>query len=227
MMAHPLALQLRNLQTLIELGVDKNTTVVFPAPLMSAIGELGDFLARETAAVAAMSSPLPIPPQLRPLRLHRPLPPSCARLPSPPQRIPTTPNTLPAGRITLAMPGRSAAGRRVRRTGSQSSALARRSSPRSQLGAGASMEATRRNLGGTENRNSAKRLPRPARDLMDPNHAEPAACRQPVNICPLNWIGCVAAKHCRRCCWRAAGSRPATCLNIGAWETGRAPAVSV
>ncbi|WP_082764166.1 slipin family protein [Frondihabitans sp. PAMC 28766] len=48
MMAHPLALQLRNLQTLIELGVDKNTTVVFPAPLMSTISELGSFLARET-----------------------------------------------------------------------------------------------------------------------------------------------------------------------------------
>ena len=40
MMKHPLALQLRNLQTLAELGVEKNTTVVFPAPLMSAIGEL-------------------------------------------------------------------------------------------------------------------------------------------------------------------------------------------
>src|SRR6059058_5660854 len=50
MMAHPLALQLRNLQTLVELGVDKNTTVVFPAPLMSTIGELGAFLAREAAA---------------------------------------------------------------------------------------------------------------------------------------------------------------------------------
>ncbi|MDX8034840.1 SPFH domain-containing protein [Lentzea sp. BCCO 10_0856] len=50
MMAHPLALQLRNLQTLVELGVDKNTTVVFPAPLMSTIGELGSFLAREAAA---------------------------------------------------------------------------------------------------------------------------------------------------------------------------------
>ena len=52
MMAHPLALQLRNLQTLIELGVDKNTTVVFPAPLMSTISELGAFLARETATAA-------------------------------------------------------------------------------------------------------------------------------------------------------------------------------
>jgi hypothetical protein len=29
MMAHPLALQLRNLQSLVEIGVDKNTTVVF------------------------------------------------------------------------------------------------------------------------------------------------------------------------------------------------------
>ena len=35
MMAHPLALQLRNLQTLVEVAVDKNSTVVFPAPLMS------------------------------------------------------------------------------------------------------------------------------------------------------------------------------------------------
>ena len=64
MMAHPLALQLRNLQSLVELGVDKNTTVVFPAPLMSTIGELGAFLARENAAAApAMSGPAsrPVP----------------------------------------------------------------------------------------------------------------------------------------------------------------------
>jgi len=52
MMAHPLALQLRNLQSLVEIGVDKNTTVVFPAPLMSTIGELGAFLAREATAAA-------------------------------------------------------------------------------------------------------------------------------------------------------------------------------
>ena len=50
MMAHPLALQLRNLQSLVELGVDKNTTVVFPAPLMTTIAELGTFLTREKAA---------------------------------------------------------------------------------------------------------------------------------------------------------------------------------
>jgi SPFH domain / Band 7 family len=50
MMAHPLALQLRNLQSLVEIGVDQNTTVVFPAPLMSTIQELGAFLSREQAA---------------------------------------------------------------------------------------------------------------------------------------------------------------------------------
>ena len=60
MMAHPLALQLRNLQTLVELGVDKNTTVVFPAPLMSTIAELGAFLAREGAAAAEPESQPPI-----------------------------------------------------------------------------------------------------------------------------------------------------------------------
>jgi regulator of protease activity HflC (stomatin/prohibitin superfamily) len=52
MMAHPLALQLRNLQSLVEIGVDKNTTVVFPAPLMSTIAELGSFLASEQTAAA-------------------------------------------------------------------------------------------------------------------------------------------------------------------------------
>src|SRR6202142_1443866 len=61
MMAHPLALQLRNLQTLVELGVDKNSTVVFPAPLMSTIAELGAFLAREGAA-AVEPQPRPQPP---------------------------------------------------------------------------------------------------------------------------------------------------------------------
>ena len=52
MMAHPLALQLRNLQSLVEIGVDKNTTVVFPAPLMTTIAELGAFLAREQEAAS-------------------------------------------------------------------------------------------------------------------------------------------------------------------------------
>ena len=56
MMAHPLALQLRNLQSLVELGVDKNTTVVFPAPLMSTLEGLTAFLSRERKAVTTLSS---------------------------------------------------------------------------------------------------------------------------------------------------------------------------
>jgi regulator of protease activity HflC (stomatin/prohibitin superfamily) len=57
MMAHPLALQLRNLQSLVEIGVDKNTTVVFPAPLMSTIEELGAFLNREADAAGGRTHP--------------------------------------------------------------------------------------------------------------------------------------------------------------------------
>ncbi len=65
MMAHPLALQLRNLQSLVEIGVDKNTTVVFPAPLMTTIAELGSFLTRENAAAAAAAAPPAAVPPVR------------------------------------------------------------------------------------------------------------------------------------------------------------------
>src|SRR3954462_796817 len=57
MMAHPLALQLRNLQSLVEIGVDKNTTVVFPAPLITTIAELGSFLTREQSAAGPALPP--------------------------------------------------------------------------------------------------------------------------------------------------------------------------
>ena len=54
-----------NLQSLVEIGVDKNTTVVFPAPLMSTIEELGSFLAREKAAairaVPTVPDVVPVP----------------------------------------------------------------------------------------------------------------------------------------------------------------------
>ena len=51
MMDHPLALQLRNLQTVLrDLRRQELGPVIFPAPLMSAIEELGAFLNRETAA---------------------------------------------------------------------------------------------------------------------------------------------------------------------------------
>ena len=47
MMAHPIALQLRNLQSLVEIGVDKNTTVVFPSQIMTTIAELTAFVTGE------------------------------------------------------------------------------------------------------------------------------------------------------------------------------------
>jgi regulator of protease activity HflC (stomatin/prohibitin superfamily) len=47
MLSHPVTLQLRTLQTLAEIATDKNSTIVFPAPLMTTIQELGSFLARE------------------------------------------------------------------------------------------------------------------------------------------------------------------------------------
>jgi hypothetical protein len=61
MMAHPLALQLRNLHTLLEISVEKNSTILFPAPLMSTIQELGAFLNRETAAVGEVPATSVLP----------------------------------------------------------------------------------------------------------------------------------------------------------------------
>src|SRR5487761_373030 len=54
MMAHPVALQLRNLQSLVEIGVDKNTTVVFPSPIMSTIEERSFLLSRGRDAGAVI-----------------------------------------------------------------------------------------------------------------------------------------------------------------------------
>ena len=63
MMDHPLAFQLRNLQTMVEIGVDKNSTIMFPAPLMSTIGEIGAFLSREAAASVNGSANTPLDPR--------------------------------------------------------------------------------------------------------------------------------------------------------------------
>jgi hypothetical protein len=51
-----LALQLRNLQSLVGIGAGQNTTVVFAA-LMTTIAELGSLIAREKAAASTV--PLP------------------------------------------------------------------------------------------------------------------------------------------------------------------------
>jgi regulator of protease activity HflC (stomatin/prohibitin superfamily) len=47
MMAHPIALQLRNLQTLAEIATEKNSTIIFPAQLMSTVQDIQHFLREE------------------------------------------------------------------------------------------------------------------------------------------------------------------------------------
>jgi regulator of protease activity HflC (stomatin/prohibitin superfamily) len=45
--AHPIALQLRNLQTLTEISSEKKSTVIFPAQFMSTVEDVRNFLAKE------------------------------------------------------------------------------------------------------------------------------------------------------------------------------------
>jgi regulator of protease activity HflC (stomatin/prohibitin superfamily) len=44
MAAHPIALQLRNLQTMAEISIEKNSTIIFPAQFMSTIKDLNKFI---------------------------------------------------------------------------------------------------------------------------------------------------------------------------------------
>jgi regulator of protease activity HflC (stomatin/prohibitin superfamily) len=47
MAAHPIALQLRNLQTLNEIAAEKNSTIVFPAQFMDTVSDLRTFMSKE------------------------------------------------------------------------------------------------------------------------------------------------------------------------------------
>jgi regulator of protease activity HflC (stomatin/prohibitin superfamily) len=47
MAAHPIALQLRNLQTMAEISVEKNSTIIFPAQFMGTVNDIQAFLAKE------------------------------------------------------------------------------------------------------------------------------------------------------------------------------------
>ena len=44
---HPIALQLRNLQVLSEIAVEKNSTIIFPAQFMDTIDSVKNFMAKE------------------------------------------------------------------------------------------------------------------------------------------------------------------------------------
>lgn len=47
MAAHPIALQLRNLQTMAEIAVEKNSTIIFPAQFMGTVNDVQNFMAKE------------------------------------------------------------------------------------------------------------------------------------------------------------------------------------
>ena len=50
MAQHPIALQLRNLQTMAEISVEKNSTIIFPAQFMSTLSDIKKFLSSEDVA---------------------------------------------------------------------------------------------------------------------------------------------------------------------------------
>jgi len=47
MMAHPIALQLRNLQTMAEISTEKNSTIIFPAQFFSTVQDIQKFIGQE------------------------------------------------------------------------------------------------------------------------------------------------------------------------------------
>lgn len=47
--AHPIALQLRNLQVLNEIAVEKNSTIIFPSQFMDTVKSVKDFMGKEKA----------------------------------------------------------------------------------------------------------------------------------------------------------------------------------
>lgn len=49
MQAHPIALQLRILQTMAEISVEKNSTIIFPAQFMTSLKDINHFIKQETA----------------------------------------------------------------------------------------------------------------------------------------------------------------------------------
>jgi regulator of protease activity HflC (stomatin/prohibitin superfamily) len=46
--AHPIALQLRNLQVMNEIAAEKNSTIIFPAQFMDTVQSVREFLGKES-----------------------------------------------------------------------------------------------------------------------------------------------------------------------------------
>ena len=47
---HPVALQLRTLQTMAEISVEKNSTIIFPAQFMTTVQEAFSLLSKDSAS---------------------------------------------------------------------------------------------------------------------------------------------------------------------------------
>ena len=48
--AHPVALQLRTLQTMAEISVEKNSTIIFPAQFMTTVQEAFGLMSKDSAS---------------------------------------------------------------------------------------------------------------------------------------------------------------------------------
>jgi regulator of protease activity HflC (stomatin/prohibitin superfamily) len=62
---HPIALQLRNLQILAEIAVERNSTIVFPAQFMDSVASLSRFVEAESRSTA-LPVPVPVAPRVPP-----------------------------------------------------------------------------------------------------------------------------------------------------------------
>jgi Membrane protease subunits, stomatin/prohibitin homologs len=58
----PIALQLRNLQVLAEIAIEKNSTIIFPAQFLDTVPALSQFVGGEAAAVPERRSPALVAP---------------------------------------------------------------------------------------------------------------------------------------------------------------------
>ena len=56
-LAHPVALQLRNLQVLAEIAIEKNSTIIFPAQFLDSLRALAQFVRGERASLPAQETP--------------------------------------------------------------------------------------------------------------------------------------------------------------------------
>lgn len=69
--AHPIALQLRNLQILSEIAIEKNSTIIFPAQFLDSVRALDQFVGRQQSEVAVADGR---PAELAPMVGEDPLP---------------------------------------------------------------------------------------------------------------------------------------------------------